>query len=83
MENALKNFGISAKKDRSPFLNDVFGYAENKVYIKGLCDSDKEVELCVMLDSFRPLWKDRETLLIGGTSEKVYNKLDLNLFVRQ
>lgn len=43
MENALQNFGISAKKDRSPFLNDVFGYAENKVYIKGLCDSDNEV----------------------------------------
>ena len=35
--------------------------------------TDNEDEFRVMLDSFRPLWKDRETLLIGGTSEKVYN----------
>ena len=73
MDNALKDLGISAKKDRTPFLNDVFGYAENNVYIKGLCDSDNVDEFRVMLDSFRPLWKDREALLIGGTSEKVYN----------
>lgn len=59
---------FSAKKDRTPFLNDVFGYLENEVYVKGLCDSDNEVEFRVMLDSFRPLWKDRETLLIEGTS---------------
>ena len=52
IDNALNDLGISAKKD------DVFGYAEN-MYIKGLCDSDNEVEFCVMLDSFRPLWKDR------------------------
>jgi len=38
MDIALKDFGISAKKDRTAFLNDVFGYAENKLYIKGLCD---------------------------------------------
>lgn len=73
MDNALKDLGISAKKDRTSFLSDVFGYAENDVYIKELCDSDNEAEFRVMLDSFRPLWKDRETLLIGGTSEKVYN----------
>ena len=73
MDNALKNLGISAKKDRTPFLNDVFGYVENDVYIKELCDSDNEDEFCVIFDSFRPLWKDREALLIGGASEKVYN----------
>lgn len=73
MDTALNDLGISAKKDRTPFLNDVFGYTENEVYIKGLCDSDNEVEFRVMLNSFRPLWRDRETLLIGGTSEKVYN----------
>lgn len=74
MDNALNDLGISAKKDRTPFLNDVFGYVENEVYVKGLCDSDNEVEFRVMLDSFRPLWKDRETLLIEGTSkEQVYS----------
>ncbi|CAH3133227.1 unnamed protein product [Pocillopora meandrina] len=74
MDNALNDLGISTKKDRSPFLNDVFGYVEHEVYVKGLCDSDNEVEFRVMLDSFWPLWKDRETLLIEGTSkEQVYS----------
>ena len=43
------------------------------MYLKGLCDSVNEAEFCVIVDFFRPLWKDRETLLIRGTSEKVYN----------
>ena len=55
MDNALNDLGISAKKDRIPFLNDVFGYVENEVYIKGLCGSDNGVEFRVVLDSFRPL----------------------------
>ena len=61
LDNALEDLRIFAKKDRTPFVNYVFGYAEN------------EVEFCVTLDSIRPLWKDRETLLIGGKSERLYN----------
>ena len=31
MDSALKDIGISAKKDRDPFLNDVFSYTEDDV----------------------------------------------------
>lgn len=73
MDNVLKDLGIFVKKDRIFFFSDVFGYVENDVYIKGLCDFDNEVEFRVMLDFFRLLWKDREILLIGGISEN-FNK---------
>lgn len=73
MDNVLKDLGIFVKKDRIFFFSDVFRYVENDVYIKVLCDFDNEVEFRVMLDFFRLLWKDREILLIGGISEKVYN----------
>ena len=42
IDSALKDMGISAKKDRDTFLNDVFGHMEDNVYVKGLCDAEDE-----------------------------------------
>lgn len=70
MDNVLNDLGIFVKKDRIFFFNDVFGYVENEVYVKGLCDFDNEVEFCVMLDFFRFFWKDREILLIERISKE-------------
>lgn len=50
MDSALKDMGISAKKDRDTFLNDVFGHTEDDVYVKGLCDAEDEQEFRVLLD---------------------------------
>lgn len=44
MDSALKDVGISAKKDGDPFLNDVFGHTEDGVHVKGLCDVEDEQE---------------------------------------
>ena len=37
-------FSKREKKDRDPFLNDVFGHTEDDVYVKGLCDAEDEQE---------------------------------------
>lgn len=71
MDSALKDMGISSKKDKHSFLNDVFGYTDD-VYIRGLCDCKDQDEFCVLLDSFRPVWEDREANLIGRKSKKVF-----------
>ena len=72
MDGALKDMGISAKKHRDPFLDDVFGHTENNVYVKGLCDAEDEQEFRVMLDSFRDIWKDREPLILTNVNERVF-----------
>lgn len=72
MDSALKDMGIASKKDKRSFLNDVFGYTEDDVYIKGLCDCENQDEFRALLDSFRPVWKEREANLIGGKGEKVF-----------
>ena len=72
MDSALKDMGISAKKDRDPFLNDVFGHTEDDVYVKGLCDAEDEQEFRVLLDSYRDVWKEREALTLSNANERVF-----------
>ena len=43
-------FSKREKKDRDPFLDDVFGHTEDDVYVKGLCDAEDEQEFRVLLD---------------------------------
>lgn len=42
MDSVLKDMGIFVKKDRDIFFNDVFGYIEDDIYVKGLCDVEDE-----------------------------------------
>ena len=72
MDSALKYMGISAKKERDPFLNDVFGHTEDDVYVKGLCDAEDEQEFRVLLDSYRDVWKEREALTLSNANERVF-----------
>lgn len=72
MDSALKDMGISAKKDRDPFLNDVFGHTEDDVYVKGLCDTEDEQEFRVLLDSYRDVWKERVALILSNANERVF-----------
>ena len=71
MDSALKDMGISAKKERDPFLNDVFGHTEDDVYVKGLCDAEDEREFRVLLDSYRDVWKERVALILSNANERV------------
>lgn len=68
IDNALQDLRISAKTE---LLFSMTSLATWKTRCTSRDYIILTIRFCVMLDSVRSLWKDRETLPIGGTSEKV------------